>query len=257
MGDLILAGAQVPSVSGDVARNVATHLAAVEAAAMQGASLVAFPELSLTGYEPAMAATLVLDPHDRRLRPLREAAMALAITIVAGAPLASGTPRPHVGALILRLDGTTGAYRKMHLGSSERPHFTPGDAPCLLDLPGGRAGLAICADTSEASHADRYASLGADAYVAGVMLTADWYATDAARLPAHAARASVLALMVNHGASRGTLTSVGRSAAWAPGGALLAQVEDDAPVLVVARKRRAGADVRWSAGIVPLAGVLA
>ncbi len=49
-----VAAAQVPSQRGDVERNVATHIAAIEAAARHGVSLLVFPELSLTGYEPSM-----------------------------------------------------------------------------------------------------------------------------------------------------------------------------------------------------------
>jgi predicted amidohydrolase len=95
-------------------------------------------------------------------------------------------------------------------------------------------GLAICADSSQPSHAQAYADAGANVYAAGVFLNAEWYATDSPRLAAFAARFQMLVVMANHAASVGTYTSVGRSAVWAPGGALLAQAEGADSSLVVA-----------------------
>jgi predicted amidohydrolase len=141
---------------------------------------------------------------------------------------------------VLDRDGRRHEYRKMHLGSSEAPFFTPGDSPLALDVPGARVGLAICADTSRASHPQACAALGADVYAAGVMLTEEWYDADAPRLAAYARDLGLLTLMANHGASRGTYASVGRSAAWAPGGAVLAEAAGDEDCLVLVTRDVAG-----------------
>lgn len=47
-------------VKGDIAANVARHVSLAETAAREGARLVLFPELALTGYEPALAAGLAV-----------------------------------------------------------------------------------------------------------------------------------------------------------------------------------------------------
>ena len=52
---LIIAAAQSASVPGNVSRNVARHLQFAPWPAGNGAQLLVFPELSLTGYEPAIA----------------------------------------------------------------------------------------------------------------------------------------------------------------------------------------------------------
>jgi predicted amidohydrolase len=57
MPDFKIAAAQVASVRGDIDRNIATHAAAM-AAAQAGISALAFPELSMTGYEPDLAAEI-------------------------------------------------------------------------------------------------------------------------------------------------------------------------------------------------------
>ena len=46
----LIALAQIRPVLGDVSRNLAQHLEVIARAAEQGAHLVVFPELSLTGY---------------------------------------------------------------------------------------------------------------------------------------------------------------------------------------------------------------
>ena len=56
MTALTLAAAQTISIPGDVAANIQRHLAMMRAAAEQGVQLLVFPELSLTGYEPFLAA---------------------------------------------------------------------------------------------------------------------------------------------------------------------------------------------------------
>lgn len=56
MTALTLAAAQTISIPGDVPANIQRHLAFMQAAAQQGVQLLVFPELSLTGYEPSLAA---------------------------------------------------------------------------------------------------------------------------------------------------------------------------------------------------------
>src|SRR5262245_53260102 len=55
-----IAAAQVPSVRGDIDANIAIHAAAMAAAARHGVTVLVFPELSLTGYEPDLAAELAM-----------------------------------------------------------------------------------------------------------------------------------------------------------------------------------------------------
>jgi predicted amidohydrolase len=193
-----------------------------------------FPELSLTGYEPDLAAELALTPDDSRLEELRALARKHEMELVVGAPLVSGAAKPFLGAIVLSASGETQSYRKMHLGTSERPWFVPGDKPLALTMGGHTVGIAICADTSQATHPQWYAEGGAGIYAAGVCLNAEWYSADAPRLAEYAARHGMLTLMANHGASVGTYASVGKSAVWSPGGALLMQATGTASALLVA-----------------------
>jgi predicted amidohydrolase len=246
VSDFKIAAAQVASVRGNIDENIATHAAALAAAARNDVSVLVFPELSLTGYEPDLAAELALAATDGRLLPLRALARRHNIEAVMGAPLRNGTPRPGLGAILIAADGTTRTYGKMHLGASERAYFTPGDAPLAFPVRGERIGVAICADSSQPSHPQTYADAGASVYAAGVFLNAEWYATDVPRLAGYAARHRMLTLMANHAASVGTYTSVGKSAVWAPDGALLAHAEGVESCLVIATRGGAA----WRAEVV-------
>jgi len=234
MGAFKIAAAQVPSVRGDIEANIATHAAAMKAAAKQGVSVLVFPELSLTGYECDLAAELAVTSVDCRLAPLIAVAREHRIDAIVGAPLQNGESKPFIGGILISAGGATKSYRKMHLGTSERPWFEPGNQPLTVSAGGHTVGIAICADASQASHPQRYADLGADIYAAGVMLNAEWYATDAAKLAEYSAKLPMLVVMANQAASVGTYASVGKSAVWAPGGDLLAQAEGTEDALLIA-----------------------
>ena len=237
----MIAAAQIASVRGDVAANVAQHAAAISAAAAAGVSVVVFPELSLTGYEPDMSASLAFTDDDARLEPLRRLVVDHHLTTMIGAPIRT-EDKPAIGAFILGPDGARRVYRKMHLGSSEIPFFSPGTEPVVLEVGAYRIGASICADSSQHSHAETYYGLGARIYAAGVFLTDAWYVTDAPRLQAFAADFGMLTVMANQADSIGTYRSVGRSTVWSPGGSLLVQAEGAEEALIIAKDKNGAWD---------------
>jgi predicted amidohydrolase len=246
MHDFKIAAGQIAFVRGDMDRNIATHSMAMAAAAAHQVSVLVFPELSLTGYEPDLAADLAISAADERLAPLLALARQHQIAAVVGAPLRNGTAKPSLGAIVLPASGGTRTYHKMHLGGSEPTYFTPGETPCVFAVAGHTIGIAICADSAQPSHPQAYADLGANIYAAGVFLNTEWYATDAPRLARYAVRHGMLTVMANHAASIGTYTSVGKSAVWAPDGALLAQAEGAENALVIATNHAAA----WDAEVI-------
>lgn len=78
---LVIAVAQPPSVSYEVAANAATHAATIRAA---DARVVVFPELSLTGYELDAPAVSAEDP---RLLPIVPACAETGSLALVGAPV--------------------------------------------------------------------------------------------------------------------------------------------------------------------------
>src|SRR5262245_33815625 len=79
--------AQTRPFVGNIDRNLDVHQRLSELAVDQQAKLVVFPELSLTGYEPTLAADLAMYADDRRLDRLQTVCDRRNISIAAGAPL--------------------------------------------------------------------------------------------------------------------------------------------------------------------------
>ncbi|GAB5343746.1 carbon-nitrogen hydrolase family protein [Pseudomonas fluorescens] len=232
-----LAAAQTTSIAGDVPANIRRHLAFMQTAAARGVQLLVFPELSLTGYEPALAAGLAIAPEDALLEPLRERAQALRLTAVAGMPIrvAPGAG-VLIGALVLGADGSRAVYTKQHLHPGEEVAFVAGQGGAALEWGDERIALAVCADFSHASHPRQAAEAGANVYAAGVLISEGGYATDSALLQGYAAEHRMLVLMANHGGPSGGWACAGRSAIWSADGSLLAAAPGMGDALVIARR---------------------
>ena len=237
MTALTLAAAQTLSIAGDVEANIARHRVFMQAAAEQGVQLLVFPELSLTGYEPTLAADLAIAPDAPVLAPLREMARELQLTAVVGMPIRLA-PQADVliGALVLGADGSLAVYTKQHLHPGEDVAFAAGQGGEALEWGNDRIALAVCADFSHASHPRHAAQAGANVYAAGVLISEGGYAKDSALLQGYAAEHRLLVLMANHGGPSGGWTCAGRSAIWAADGRLLAAVPGVGEALVIARR---------------------
>ncbi|NYE64033.1 putative amidohydrolase [Duganella sp. 1224] len=234
-----IAAAQSPSVAGDLAANLQTHLRFIAAAGARQVRLLVFPELSLCGYELPLLRACALTPDDARLAPLRVAATDAGMTIIVGAPLRDdGAALPCIASLTFRPDGGATIYRKQYLHGGEEVHAQPGPVGAHAQpLHSQRYVEAICADSTHAAHARAAADAGATLYVAGVLISASGYDTDATLLQGYARQHRMGVLMANHAAPSGGYVPAGKSAIWAAGGALLAQAPGPGEYLVIAEQQ--------------------
>ncbi len=226
---LAIAVAQPPCTAYDIEANAYAHAEAIRAAA---ARVIIFPELSLTGYELDAPA---VDPDDPRLAPIVAACSAHGSLALVGAPVRDESGRrregtEHIAMLAVDHDGVEVAYRKIWLGTAEAQRFAPGPAPVALDVDGWRLGLAICKDTGMRQHATDTASLGIDVYVAGTVKGADEAALQHERARRIAIDHNVWVAVASFAGSTGGgyVDTAGRSAIWAPGGAIVAEAGPDA-----------------------------
>ncbi len=241
--------AQSIAIKGDVAANVARHVQLAAEAAHHGARLILFPELSLTGYEPALASSLALLPGDAQLAPLREAATSGNITIVVGAPLATAGDRPRIAALSFLPSGEVQVYTKAHLHPGEETAFSAGSGGAGLVLDGAPVALAVCAEISHASHAAAAVQSGATLYAASMLVSVNGYAHDAGLLRGYAREYGMPVAMANHGGDTGGWTLAGRSAVWDEEGQPVVAADGTGECLLLAR-RTAGA---WHGQVLPTA----
>nr|BFD42723.1 carbon-nitrogen hydrolase family protein [Pseudomonas sp. FFPRI_1] len=237
MSDLTLAVAQSVSVAGDLPANMARHQQMMREAAAKGVQLLVFPELSLTGYEPQLAAELALAPDSPTLQPLRDLARELGLTAVVGMPVRLQPQGPVlIGALVLGADGSLALYSKQHLHAGEERAFVAGRGGEPVVFGEAIVALAVCADFCHASHVQAAVTAGAEIYAAGVLVSEGGYAQDSALLQAYAREHGILVLMANHGGPSGGWACAGRSAIWGVCGELLGAVEGTGEALLIARR---------------------
>jgi predicted amidohydrolase len=142
---LRVALAQFGAGLGDSAANAQRMLGFLERARAEGADLVCFPELCVSGYLLDAAAY-----DDELMAGVGRAEASLAeAAVTAGVAVVYGVPRRTAGGLAnvvvhVAADGTTTPYQKTHMDVLERQVFLPGAA--FVTTPDHTFGLACCYD---------------------------------------------------------------------------------------------------------------
>ncbi|WP_328944821.1 carbon-nitrogen hydrolase family protein [Streptomyces sp. NBC_00250] len=174
---MIVAATQFAPVAGDIAANVRTVAGLVRAAGAEGARVVVFAELCLSGYEPSLIRDtpgLVLTEDDPRLEPVREACREVSAAAVVNGPVRTSDGRPAVTSLVIGPDGELLArYDKQHLYGIEKEVFAPGTTDGRFALDGVRFATATCYDNRFPELAERAAADNCAAYLASSVLAAD------------------------------------------------------------------------------------
>lgn len=134
-------------------------------AAEDGASLILFPECSLTGYEPDRADELSIVPDDcESAAKVRKTADELGIAVCFGYMERSGDKLYITQELYL--DGKSVRYRKTHLGNHEKEVFSEGNSFPVADISvnGGsvRIGMQLCWESHIPEISGTYREKGAE-----------------------------------------------------------------------------------------------
>ncbi len=154
MFPLRVALAQVNLTVGAIEANAQRVREETRRAKAQGAQVVVFPELTLSGYPPRDLLTLpgFVARCEQALTDLAAPAeWSAGIAVVVGAPLPHRGPGHglHNAAAVLQ-DGKVTIAHKLLLPTydvfDEGRYFDPGQAPRMLEIAGVRVGLAICED---------------------------------------------------------------------------------------------------------------
>jgi predicted amidohydrolase len=239
---ITIAAAQLSPVMENIDSNLREHLMLIRAAAERDVKLIAFPELSITGYLKGQAESLAFMRNDARLDPLREAAARFSMIIIAGAPVRLDTGL-HIGALIFHPDGTVSVYTKQHLHTGEEKYFTPNpEHNPVIELCGERISLAICADIANPVHAQNACGSGCTIYIAGIFYTKNIMDSAYKLLPEYAKTHGMNVLMANSCGFTCGYKAGGKSAFWTSDGILLKAAGSEHAGLVVVRK---GHDSIW------------
>lgn len=229
---MIIALAQLAPLAGEVQHNVLAHQRMVKRAVEHRATLVVFPELSITGYEPTLAQQLAFVPQDPRLSPLQAQTDELHTTIAVGVPLRleSGL---YIGMLMLKPNSPPQVYTKRYLHPDERRFFDEGLVSELLRLPNECIAPAICYEISVPQHAEAAHQQRATTYMASVAKSSTGLTSAYDRLEQIARLYQINVAMVNAVGPNDDFVSAGQSAVWSPAGRLLAHLDSQQQGLLV------------------------
>lgn len=217
-------------------RNLERMEEMAHAAALQGAGLVIFPELFLTGYNLGDdAARLAESAEGPSARRVGEIAARHKLAILYGYPEKEGA-RVYNSALLIDETGRAQAnYRKTHLfGPDERRLFRPGDALAVARCGDLKVGILICYDIEFPELVRAVALEGADLIAVPTALSPPYYEIPTSIIRARAYENQVFVAYCNHVGQERGLAYIGSSALAGPDGKDLARAGERDETLLVA-----------------------
>ncbi|MFG2112195.1 carbon-nitrogen hydrolase family protein [Streptomyces sp. NPDC048718] len=228
---MIVAATQFAPVAGDIAANARTVAGLVRSAGAEGARVVVFAELCLTGYVPTLirdTPALILTEDDPRLAPIREACRAVSAAAVVGGPVRTDDGRVAVTTLVIGPDGgLLTRYDKQHLYGIEAEVFAPGTADGRFTLDGVRYATATCYDNRFPALAERAAADGCRVYLSSSVLEIGNDSFENV-YPARSRDFGLYAVLGNALGTSEAGIGAGLAGAWGPDGERLADAGPDA-----------------------------
>ncbi len=229
-----IASIQIKPVAGDIKININRHIEFIQIAAKEGADLIYFPELSITGYEPTMAKSLAMELSSPALDIFQELSDSHTLIIGVGLPL-SEKGQTHIGMAWFEPNKPRSSYNKQLLHSDEEPFFDTGDKQLILEIGNLKLAPAICYESHQQSHSEKAVELGANVYLVSVAMSSS--GVDKAMKhysgTATAKKHKVFVILSNCIGPCDDFIGAGKSAAWDTNGKLLAQLDSDSQGMVI------------------------
>jgi predicted amidohydrolase len=233
---MILAAAQTKPKRGDFKENLLDHYRLIEIASDEGANLIVFPEMSITGYEQENANQLTFSLNDSRLDKLIKLAVEKKIIIIAGAPIRINSDL-FIGEFIMQPDKSTIIYTKQFLHPGEKEYFKSSfKYNPTITFDDERMSLAICADIDQPLHTENASKAGCSIYIASIFFSPKGIPSAHNSLSGYAKNFSMNILMSNYSGDSWGQPSGGRSAFWTKDGRIIAEMNDSNSGLLIVEK---------------------
>ena len=224
--------AQTRPVKGDIQSNIERHKKLIDLGFSDGAEIIIFPELSITGYEPELAKELATTENDSRFDDFQKISNAKQITIGIGVPTKNDAGIS-ISMILFQPRKPRQIYSKKYLHSDEEPFFVSGQSSVGLIGGEARAALAICYELSVPEHSANAFQSGAKTYIASVANTAEGVEKAAKSLSDIAEKYAMTVLMSNCVGHCDNFESAGKSAIWNDKGLLVGQLSDTSEGIII------------------------
>lgn len=209
----------------------------IRVAASNGASLIVFPEMYLTGYTAGrMLPGLAEYADGYSFKKMADCAAEYGIYVAYGFPeKRKGSNAVYNSQNFISDKGELiGTYAKSHLFAGETKNFTPGSEFPVFDTALGRIGLLVCYDLEFPETARRLACRGAEVIISISANMAPYGDTHEHFARSRAMENGVYLVYCNYTGSDDRFTYVGKSGVYAPDGSITPSHPGDAEGLLYA-----------------------
>jgi predicted amidohydrolase len=215
-------------------------------AAGQGADLIIFPELFLSGYNIGQTVQELAEQADG---PACQRAAQIArdtnIALLYGYPERLNADVYNSALLIDRNGNTRANYRKTHLyGSYEKSCFKPGDTLLIAELENLNIGILICYDVEFPEAVRALANAGADFVAVPTALMVDYCRVAEHIVPTRAYESEIFVAYVNRCGFEGDTIYCGRSCLVGPDGRDILRAGKSEELLIADIDKNAIAEAR-------------
>ncbi|MCL4542535.1 MAG: hypothetical protein M1458_02150 [Deltaproteobacteria bacterium] len=146
--------AQINPHIGDLRKNIEKHLRLIKKAKKEGAGLVIFPELSLTGYflkDSVYDMGVNIDSEEASIfKPLYKASLDLNVSVIAGFVEKDENYNFYNSSFCISKGKIINVHRKVYLPTygmfEELRYFKPGGGFSIFDMAGVKASILTCED---------------------------------------------------------------------------------------------------------------
>ena len=163
MKDIRVAAVIFNSTINQPQHNLARMIPWVKQAQKQGAALICFPELNVTGYSthPQIAESAE-SIQGSISHGVQEMARKYRIAILAGFAEKDDRGRIFASHIVATPENLLGVYRKIHIAPPEKTVFSPGSSTPLFDFQDIKFGIQLCYDAHFPGLSTRMAVEGVD-----------------------------------------------------------------------------------------------
>jgi N-carbamoylputrescine amidase len=147
MRDICIATVIFHSPAGQIDNNLDRTAYFAKKAAEDGAAIVCFPEMHISGYSPGRHNNEWADTIPGKISTgLSDLSKDTGIIILAGIAERDSSDRIFASHLVTRPDGYVGTYRKVFLAPPEQAVFSMSENPQIFEALGIKFGIQLCYD---------------------------------------------------------------------------------------------------------------
>ncbi|WP_435262141.1 carbon-nitrogen hydrolase family protein [Tenacibaculum sp. nBUS_03] len=236
-----IAATQIDVTVGEIEKNITTHIKAIKEAVKEKVDLIAFPEMSITGYCREEGKGLAFIKKDKRLNSLRKLSEENNIIVVVGAPILIDDML-YIGSFILKPDGEEEIYTKQYLHSGEEIYYKSSFLyNPKVTIAKEQLSFAICADIDNEKHPEQAKIDKSTLYVPSIFFSKEGIVKGHSSLKRYSEKYMLPILMSNFCGEHWGMHAGGKSAFWDEKGKELIALDSEKEGLIIIEKQ----DEKW------------